>query len=101
MNFDDHQEAARQEFHEHCQHCQHMLEDDAYAYDRRQIDEAFYECVQIKEVEGMIKIKWEHACWWHGCVWNLYYCRLARDVQWVEPYDMAKQSSLNEYTRKS
>jgi len=76
-----------------------MLEEDAYAYDRRQIDEAFYECVQIKEVEGMIKIKWEHACWWHGCVWHLYYCRLARDVQWVEPYDMAKQSSLNEYTR--
>ena len=99
MNFDDHREAARKEFHDHCTSCEH-----AGTYDEQEVMwmmESIEEAEQIKEVDGMIKIKWEHRCWWADCVWHLYYCRLARDVQWVEPYDMAKQSSLDEYTRKS
>jgi len=87
MNYSDHEEAARKKFMEHCMTCEHACDPHP---ESRAINEAFYECVQIKEVEGMIKIKWEHACWWSGCVWHLYYCRLARDVQWVEPYEMAK-----------
>lgn len=88
MRYEEHEWAAVAELREHIMTCKHA--EDCTEFDKQMeadlMEEALYsEGSQIKFLQGhILKIKWESPCPWVGCHWHLYYCKLAKDINFQE-----------------
>ena len=83
----EHQCEAIAELREHVLNCKHGS---IYVHDRYQeadlmVEGLIEEGQQIRFLDsGVLKIKWESPCAWVGCAWHLYYCKLAKDIEFKE-----------------
>ena len=88
MTYLQHEHAAVMELREHILHCKHG---DGSSHIER-LDEAdlmedalYSDGSQVKFLpNNILKIKWESPCSWSGCVWHLYYCKLASNIVFKE-----------------
>lgn len=86
MRFEEHEMAARDEFLQHVLECKHQGIDDDIHLELKISESDFWDCAgSIKFLQGhILKIKWEMSCPHSGCVWHLYYCKLAKDIKFQE-----------------
>ncbi len=90
MIFEEHEMAARDEFLAHVRNCKHQGIDDDIDLELRLSETDFWDLAgSIKFIQGnILKIKWEMRCPHSGCVWHLYYCKLAKDIKFQEIQDV-------------
>ena len=86
MNYEEHEQAALHEFLTHVRECKHADYEDDIEHELDLSENDFWECAaSIKFLQGhILKIKWEVQCPHSGCCWHLYYCKLAKDINFQE-----------------
>lgn len=88
MTYLQHEHAAVMELRNHILNCKHTR----HVTDIEKLDEAdlaeealYSDGSQVKFLpNNILKIKWESPCSWVGCVWHLYYCKLADNIEFKE-----------------
>ena len=89
---------------EHFQACADRLEIQVDENEKQYAIEAWHECKEVKfiEYDSVLKIKWEHRCWWADCpsprlFEGSYSCILMTIPvdRWEEPFARAKRK-MNE-----
>ena len=87
MTYRQHEHSAVLELRDHILNCKHAPPSLEERFAEADLSET---CLhedgsQIKFLEGnVLKIKWESPCAWSGCVWHLYYCKLANNIEFKE-----------------
>jgi len=88
MIYEEHEYEAVKELREHILSCKKGPKEDMDdRFDEADLAEQdlYSEGSQIKFLQGhILKIKWEAPCSWVGCVWHLYYCKLAENIKFQD-----------------
>jgi len=88
MTYLQHEHEAVMELRNHIVNCKHAKNTTTI----ERLDEAdlmeeglYSDGSQVKFLpNNILKIKWESPCAWSGCVWHLYYCKLADNIEFKE-----------------
>jgi hypothetical protein len=84
----------------HFHECAESLGIDVDYHEEEYAREAWHECKEVKfiEYDSVLKIKWEHRCWWGDCpsprlFHGSYSCILMNIPvdRWEEPFARAKR----------
>ena len=97
---EEYEQQALEDWLKHFEDCAAELEIDIDYQTRQYAVEAWHECKQVRfiEYDSVLKVKWEHRCWWGDCpsprnFLGSYSCILI-DIPvegWEEPYVRAKR----------
>lgn len=89
----------------HFAECAHDLGIEIDYQEQQYAEEAWHECKQVKfiEYDSVLKIKWEHRCWWGDCPsprnFHGSYSCILMDIpvdKWEEPFARAKRKEVKE-----
>ena len=104
FTIEQYEEAALDLWLAHFHTCAENLGIDVDHHEEQYAREAWHECKEIKfiEYDSVLKIKWEHRCWWADCptprLFHGSYSCILMDIpvkEWETPFARAKRLEAN------